>query len=235
MTVTASCKKSSDDPPDTDKLYFPPLTGSEWSTVTPESLGWDTAAIPSLLSLLEENGTRGFILLKDGKIVMEHYFGDNLTGTIPFGANTLWYWASAGKVLTATLACIAEQEELLDINAPVSDYLGEGWTAMTPDREAAVTVWHQLTMTCGFDDSVYDNHNTAPEYLQYLTPPGTRWAYHNAPYTLLEEVISAAAGKSFSDYFDSRIKSKTGMNGLWAKTGHNNVYYSTTRSIARFC
>ena len=71
-------------------LYFPPLTGNAWDTISPVSLGWCPDKIDSLTDYLENKNTKAFILLKDGKIVIEKYFGT-------FTADSLWYWASAGK------------------------------------------------------------------------------------------------------------------------------------------
>ncbi|HAT63910.1 MAG TPA: serine hydrolase, partial [Flavobacteriaceae bacterium] len=61
----------------------------------------------------DANDTKAFILLKDGKIVLEQYFDD-------FTAESNWYWASAGKTLTATMVGIAQQEGFLDITNPTS-------------------------------------------------------------------------------------------------------------------
>ncbi|MBK8965914.1 MAG: hypothetical protein IPM36_04395 [Lewinellaceae bacterium] len=33
----------------------------------------------------------------------------------------------------------------------------------------------------------------------YLADPGTRWAYYNAPYRLLHDVLEAAGGQSISN------------------------------------
>jgi CubicO group peptidase (beta-lactamase class C family) len=67
-----------------------------------------------------------------------------------------------------------------------------------------------------------------------LTDTGTRWAYHNAPYTLLKDVIENATSVSINSYTQTRIRQKIGMTGLWLQTGDNNVYYSNARSMARF-
>jgi CubicO group peptidase (beta-lactamase class C family) len=75
---------------------------------------------------------------------------------------------------------------------------------------------------------------TDPECLIFKAAPGTRWAYHNAPYTLLDGVIANATGKTLNAYLNDELKSKTGMDGLYIQTGDNNVYYSTARSMARF-
>jgi CubicO group peptidase (beta-lactamase class C family) len=70
---------------------------------------------------------------------------------------------------------------------------------------------------------------------QWKASPGTRWAYHNAPYTLLEKVVENASGKPYNQFFREKIGNPTGMTGLWLRTGpYNNVFYSNARSMARF-
>ncbi|MBX2973191.1 MAG: serine hydrolase [Flavobacteriales bacterium] len=206
--------------------YFPPLVGNTWETVDPASLGWCTYSIPPLLELLDDNGTKAFILLKDGRIAMEHYFGT-------FTQDSSWYWASAGKSLTAFLVGMAQEDGLIDINTPSSDYLGTGWTSLTPAQEEAITVRHQLTMTTGLDDS-NDPDCTTPECLTYLATPGTRWSYHNAPYTLLDGVIEGATGQDLNNYLFSNLTLRTGITGLYVQAGYNNVFVSKARSAARF-
>lgn len=206
--------------------YYPPNNGN-WATMDPQELGWCEERIDSLYHFLEETNTKSFMVLKNGKIVLEKYFGT-------FTQDSLWYWASAGKTLTALLTGIAQQENFLAIQQPVSDFLGTGWTSCSPEEEATITIWHQLTMTSGLDDNVTNDDCTDPECLLCLAEPGTRWAYHNAPYTLLDDVISEAATTSFSQYFNSRIRNPIGMDGFWFANGYNNVYLSRTRSAARY-
>ena len=207
--------------------YFPPVSGNTWDTLSPESLGWCTSEIPALYDFLATNDTKAFMVLKDGRIVMERYFGS-------FQRDSLWYWASAGKTLTSFLAGIAHQEGKLDLDAPTSDYLGPGWTSCTPEDEEAITVRHQLTMTSGLNDGVPDHYCTLDTCLVCIAPPGTRWAYHNGPYTLLDGVIENATGQNLNLFHAQRVKLPTGMTGLFVKVGYNNVYFSTARSMARF-
>ncbi len=208
-------------------LYFPPLTGTAWETIAPGELGWCDDRIDSLYDLLEDNNTKAFIILKDGKIVLEKYFGT-------FQRDSIWYWASAGKSLTSCLVGIANQEGLLNLTDPTSQYLGEGWTACTPEQEAAITIWNQITMTTGLDDYVEENHCTLDTCLIYKADPGTRWAYHNAPYTLLDGVIEAATGQTINAYFNHKVRNQTGITGLFIPIDYNNVFFSTPRSMARF-
>lgn len=208
------------------ELYFPPTVGNTWATTDPASLGWCTDQIPALYDFLEASNSKAFIVLKDGRIVLERYFGT-------FTQDSTWYWASAGKSLTAFLVGRAQQEGFLDINAPTSTYLGTGWTSLTPEQEENITVWHQLTMTSGLDDSG-NLGCTAPQCLTYLAQPGTRWSYHNAPYTLLDGVITGATGTSLNNFLLTRLTQSTGISGLFLQVEENNVFFSRPRSMARF-
>lgn len=208
-------------------LYFPPISGTTWDSISPQSIGWCQEKIDSLYNYLDANNTKAFIVLKDGKIVLEKYFGT-------FDQNSLWYWASAGKTITSFMTGIAQQEGYLSLTDKTSDYLGQGWTDCSIAQEDQITIWNQLTMTSGLDDGVADNHCTLDTCLVYLADAGTRWAYHNAPYTLLGPVIENATGQTLNTYTTQKLKNPTGMNGLFYSSGYTNVFYSTARSMARF-
>ncbi|MGB3545884.1 MAG: serine hydrolase domain-containing protein, partial [Saprospiraceae bacterium] len=207
---------------------------ASWETAGPAELNWDTTQIPALISLLDQGGTRGFLLLQDGKIALEHYAGNGLVFNQPFNRDSRWYWASASKTLTAAAVGEAQADGLLDINAPSSTYLGAGWSGMTPERENAITVRHHLTMTTGLDYRVADQNSTAVADLDYLAEPGTLWYYYNAPYSLLKDVVAGATGETFDDYFDRKIAAPIGITGSWEDVGGSNMYFSSPRSMARF-
>ena len=207
-----------------ESMYFPPLNGTEWQTRTISSLGWNTSKVQDLLDYLEIKHTKSFIVLQNGKLVMENYF-DGHTSTSP------WYWASAGKTLTSAVTGIAEQEGFVNINNKVSTYIGTGWTSETLAKENLITCKNLLTMTSGLDDSLGDG--VSPEDLQYKADAGKRWAYHNV-YVKLQDVVSQATGKTWEEYFNTKLKDKIGMTGTWIASGNNSVYWSTTRSMARF-
>ena len=223
LDPTEENEESSDSP---EGLYFPPSQSPEWETLSPAILGWDSSGEQALEEYLLSKETKAFIVLKDGKIVVEWYFGSHTQ-------NTSWYWASAGKTLTSYTLGIAQEEGLLSLDDTSSDYLGVGWTSATAEQESAITVRHHLTMTSGLDDTAFDC--VSPECLTFLAEAGSRWAYHNGPYTLLQQVISSASSSSFEDYFNSRIRNRIGMDGFWFSTsGTNNVFFSSARSMARF-
>lgn len=208
-------------------LYFPPA-GPNWATIDPVSeLDWCPDKLDALQGFLGEKGTRAFMILKDGRIAVEWYFGS-------FTRDSIWYWASAGKSLTATLAGIAVQEGLIDLDTPSADYLGAGWSACTSGEEEKITVRHHLTMTTGMDDGVSNSDCTDPQCLQCLAAPGSRWAYHNAPYTLMEQIVANASGQTLNGFYTTRIGSKIGATGLYLPVGFNRVFFSRARDMARF-
>ncbi|MBX2960900.1 MAG: serine hydrolase [Cyclobacteriaceae bacterium] len=233
LAVTlSSC--SSDEPTPSPLLYFPPNGSSTWEQTNPASLGWNTTKIAELDAFMTSTNTRALLVLKDGKMVIEKYAGKQLVNiNQDFTATSNWYWASAGKTLTAALAGIAVAQGELNLDEKTSTYLGTGWTSLTTAQENKITVRHQLTMTTGLDDGVANRDCTLPECLTYKAEPGTRWAYHNAPYTLLDGVLTNATGKTLNNFLNEVMKSSTGMDGQYIQTGDNNVYYSTPRSMAR--
>ena len=110
-----------DQPDPNESMYFPSNTGTVWETNSLSGLGWNQGEVPSLIDYLVEKNTKSFMILVNGRIVMEEYFDGHTS-------NTTWQWNSAGKTLVAATTGIAQQEGLLNINNKVSEYLGTGWT-----------------------------------------------------------------------------------------------------------
>jgi CubicO group peptidase (beta-lactamase class C family) len=210
----------------TAQTYFPPVNTNQWDTLSPDRLQFCPDRIDSLYKFLAASNSKAFILLKDGKIVLERYFGR-------FTQDSVWYWASAGKTLTASLIGIAESKKQLAIGDASSLYLGSGWTSLSKSQEDSISIWHQLTMTSGLDESKNPDC-TDPSCLTYTAPVGTRWSYHNAPYTRLDQVIEAASGQKINTFLAQQLSVKTGINGLYVRLGYNNVFFSKARSMARF-
>lgn len=208
-------------------LYFPPIGANTWETIPPNSIGYCQPQIDSLYNFLEAENTKAFILLKDGKIVLEKYFGTHTQ-------STAWQWASAGKTITSFMVGLAQQDGYLSITDTSAEYLGQGWTNSSPAQEEKITIRHQLTMTSGLDDGTADPFCIVDTCLHYKADAGLRWAYHNAPYTLLDSVIENAVGITMNAYTTQKLKTPTGMTGTFVPVGFNNVFFSNARSMARF-
>ena len=160
--ITLSCSSNDSradfEEPVSEAMYFPPLSGNDWQTKSISSLNWNAGKVQDLLDYLQLKNTKSFMILQNGKIVMENYF-DGHTATSP------WYWASAGKTLTSTVTGIAAQEGYININNKVSTYIGNGWTSAPLAKENLITCKNLLTMTSGLDDTLGDD--VSPANLKY--------------------------------------------------------------------
>ena len=114
LTLLVGCNTENVDTtptnPTEEAMYFPPNDGNVvWETKSLSSLGWHSNAVQPLVDYLTLKNTKSFMILVNGRIVMEYYLNGH-TATTP------WYWASAGKTLTATVTGIAQDEGIININ-----------------------------------------------------------------------------------------------------------------------
>jgi len=180
----SSCGKKDEivEPASSDSMYFPSNTSSNWETKAISSLGWNQNGVQPLKDFLIQKNTKSFMILVNGRIVMEEYFNGHT-------ASSSWAWFSAGKTLVATTTGIAQQDGLLNINNKVSDYLGTEWTSMPLPKENLISVRNLLTMTAGNDAS---KQYVIKQNLTYVADAGTRWAYSNI-FQKLTDVVAKAS------------------------------------------
>ncbi len=225
LLIIVGCKKEDNEisPGQNESMYFPSNMGTVWETKSLSGLGWKQGAVDSLKDYLVQKNTKSFMILVNGKIVMEEYFNG-------YTSTSSWQWNSAGKTLVATTTGIAQQEGLLNINNKVSQYLGPGWTSEPIGKENLITSKHLLTMTSGINDA---SELVIKPNLTYFADAGTRWSYHNV-FQRLIDVVAAASNQDFESYFNTKVKNKIGMDGYWSNGLIFKIYHSTTRSMARF-
>ncbi len=207
----AGCSKSDDgpiDPPD-QTLYFPPIGSNTWETVTPNSLGWNVDNIEALNDFLSQNNSKSFMVLVNGRIVMEEYYNGH-------DAAEPWEWNSAGKTLVSATTGIAQQNGLINIDNKASDYLGTDWTNMDLEKENLITVRNLLTMTSGIDDT---KQLVVKSNLTYVADAGTRWAYGNV-FQKLMDVVAESSSTDFESYFNANLKSKDRHGWLLERRNH---------------
>ncbi|MBK7958766.1 MAG: serine hydrolase [Bacteroidetes bacterium] len=202
------------------QMYFPPKTGGTWDTMQPSSLGWCDKNIDSLYQYLDACHSDGFMILKDGKIVLEKYFGS-------FTKDSIHIWNSASKSLTSFLVGMAQHDKLFSLEDSVSNHLGDGWTKAPLVKERNIRIKHLISMNSGLDDdppSPCDNLSTVDTCLLYRVEPNTRWAYHTGAYKEVQDVISVKSGISYNLYTAQKLSNRIGMQGLWSPGG---IYFST--------
>jgi D-alanyl-D-alanine carboxypeptidase len=126
--------------------------------------------------------------------------------------NTLFHWASAGKMVTATLIHQLIEAGKLSYNDRLSS-----WYPEFPNAEA-ITIENLLNHTSGIynfnaDTSQFQGKGyTSPEQQIALARekgnlfyPGEYWSYSNTNYTLLGRIIEALEGNPFHKVVEERI------------------------------
>ncbi len=175
------------------QLYFPPSASGQWETVRPAEVGWHAKRLDDALSFAGGKHSTGLIVLRDGRILAERYWG---TG----GAHTVRDIASAQKSVVSVLVGIAQQQGLLSIDAPSSAVLGDGWSQAPADHERRITLRHHLSMCTGLDEEL------APE-----SEPGASWYYNNRAYHIVKDGLERVTGRPLDEWSREVLWGPIGM------------------------
>jgi CubicO group peptidase (beta-lactamase class C family) len=144
-------------------------------------------------------------LIIDG---VEHYVSlgvTSITNPLPVTPETLFQIGSTTKTFTATTAMKLVQDGLLEVDAPVRQYIPD-FRVEDEDVSARVTVRHLMTHTSGwfgdFDLDTGDDSDALELYVQamaelpQITPMDALMSYSNSAFVLLGRVLEVASGKT---------------------------------------
>jgi CubicO group peptidase (beta-lactamase class C family) len=201
---------------------------------------WDEAALNDLASYARSQRTTGLLVVQDRRLVLERNWpvpaGNELFerrylhGTARDGALREDV-ASQQKSLVALLAAIAVDRGRLDLEQPVSNYIGRGWSRAEPLQEDAIVVRHLLEMCSGLDDA-----------LRFEASAGTRHHYNTPAYALMLPVLEAAADQSIGELTLAWLTGPAGMaDTAWCQRsdelasflGNPRGLVTTPRDLAR--
>ena len=146
----------------------------------------------------------------------------------PVTAHSLFRLGSITKVFTASLLMYFAQEELLDLNDPVADYLPE---LASIKWGGAITFQHLATHTSGlpfmpptasFPDDLADISSVSFPKIESLLadldqtilsfPPGTKYAYSNYGVALLGHALSSIAKRPYRDLIETHVLGPLSMD-----------------------
>ena len=154
-------------------------------------MAWDQVALDDLAAYCHSQRTTGLLVVDNRKTVLERNWpvpaGSELFerryvhGTAHDGALREDV-ASQQKSLVALLAAMAVDRGRLDLERPVSRYIGGGWSRAESSQEEAIVVRHLLEMCSGLDDA-----------LRFQAPAGTHHYYNTPAYAQMLPVLEAAA------------------------------------------
>jgi D-alanyl-D-alanine carboxypeptidase len=147
----------------------------------------------------------------------------------PLGAGDRMPSGSVGKTYCAAIALLLVEEGTLDLDAPISAYIGRReWFGRLPNA-AAITARHLLNHTSGLREHVTSPAFTAalraepwkewtPEELiafaldtEPLFVPGEGWSYADTNFIVLGHIIETITGRPYNDLLRERLLEPLGL------------------------
>ena len=159
-----------------------------------------------------------------GKVITEYYGYAGKESNILVDENTVFPACSMSKFVTAICLMQLHEENLIDLDESVNNYLKQ-WKLLTIDRnESAATIRSIMSHTAGImdgDDSFYGLRPGNPEIslidilegktfynnrpVREEKPEGTTFEYSDAGYCALQLLVQEVTDKSFEDVVQEKV------------------------------
>ncbi len=160
------------------------------------------SALDRLAVRAAETHSDSLVVLKDGKLIGEWYFGHDKQ---PINTK-----AMTKSIVSLAIGCLIDDGKIKSLDQPVLDFYPQ-WNQ---GYKKFITVGHLLAQVSGIDPS--EEFNT-PDLVQLALASelkdkaGTRFANNNKAVNLLSGVIQVASGKPMEQYISERIFSPLGI------------------------
>jgi CubicO group peptidase (beta-lactamase class C family) len=163
------------------------------------------------------------VLLREDQVIWSEAKGFmNVRLQTPASTETIYCTGSCFKPITAMAVMQLVDEGLVDLDAPVNDYLGEHRIDDLTDAGTPVTLRHLLSHYSGLPTEKFEAlplwNRTQPRSLEELaadlqieSPPGMQFEYSNAGYALAGLVIEQVSGLSYEEYIVQKILTPAGV------------------------
>ena len=195
--------------------------------------GWQTASaqapapMPPTQALSATIGERsaapGVVgaVLRDGVVTEVFAWGGaDCAGGGAVDVNAAYEIGSISKHVAAVALLRLWEQGRVDLDRPVSDYLGE-----IPEAWRRVTLRQLAAHTSGVPDyeeaggyGVYETEPTPAQVYAIVADrpldfePGTRWSYSNTGYFLLSQIVERVSGERFGDHLRTQLFEPLGMH-----------------------
>ena len=114
-----------------EDLYFP---DNNWQKISPSSIGWDEKLLDEALSYAKHKNSSSIVILYRGRLLAEknwevdgRRYNRMVAGADAMG-NVIEDVASVQKSIVSFLIGVALGKGLLELDQPVSQFLGDGWS-----------------------------------------------------------------------------------------------------------
>lgn len=150
-------------------------------------------------------------VVRNGKVVKAAGYGfANLEHQVPARAETVYQSGSVGKMFTAALVLLLEQDGKFNLDDSIRKHLPEA-----PESWSGITIRHLLNHTSGLGDP-FEKLDLRKDYtdaellklegeVPLLFKPGEKWAYSNMGYHVLGFLCNRVGGKFYADQLRERI------------------------------
>lgn len=180
------------------------------------------------------------VVEKNKVLLTKGYGSRDIASNKPVTENTQFAIGSCTKAFTASLIGTAQQDGLLELDAPVTNYL-PNLKFYNPELNSSVTVRDMLCHRTGLprhDYSWYSgntgNRDSLLYLLRYLEPSAPlrqSFQYNNYMYAALGSLVEKLSGKSWEKLVQERFFTPLGMSrsssGAFNKEGDFSYGYSS--------
>ena len=173
----------------------------------------DTGEIPSYVVLVARGGT----------VLWEEAFGwADINNKIPATPDTIYCVGSMSKSITATGMMVLVEKGLIDLDAPVNNYLSPARITVYEGRPEDVTIRHLLNGAAAIPHGWYSHHEKdkplfleADEYIKRfgftVYKPGEEFLYSNHAFGLASHIIAKVSGRTYEDFMKAHVFEPLGM------------------------
>lgn len=222
-----------------------------WETTSLIAQKVDTNLIYKLFNQFQEkkHQIHSIILVKDNKLILEEYFGEN-------SLDVQHDLRSVTKSITSLLMGIAiEKGFIQSLDDPISKYLKNPKPTKNLDpRKDQITIKNLLTMSTGLDCNDWDQDSEGQEdriykkkdWIQYflnlrmINKPGSVSTYCSMGTVVAAEIIERASGMSIDKFAQQLLFDPMGISNIsWGHTSNKKVIssgkriYMTSRDLAK--
>jgi CubicO group peptidase (beta-lactamase class C family) len=211
------------------------ITRIDGSKIIADSIG---AKIQYLMKVANISGV-AVTIFNDNKPIFSQTYGDSdVQNSIPFEKTSVMYGASLAKMVFAYIAMQYVQEEVIDLDKPLVEYLSKplpdykingfrrGYHDLKEDkRYEKITARMCLTHSTGFPNWRWFE---ADKKLKIKFDPGTLYNYSGEGLYLLQFVIEQITGKDYETISQERVFKPLGMintSQVWQTRFDTNICF----------
>ncbi|MBS0285849.1 MAG: beta-lactamase family protein [Proteobacteria bacterium] len=175
----------------------------------------------SIQDIMKANGIPGVavaVVSKDKVYYLKGFGVKKMGGKDKVTPTTLFQIASLSKPVCATLLGVLKEQNKVSFDDPVSEYLPN---FQERKNRPPVRICHLVSHSSGvpvggFNDLIEnkvprENIIAKLQKARQVAAPGKQFAYHNAMYGVVEDVICSASGKSFPQTMKDNLFIPLGM------------------------